>query len=223
MVERFKAWWRRAGWNEYVLVAGFATFALAIWIFAELADDAVEGDYLEWEQKIMLALRGGGGEQPAWLVHSVRDITALGSAPVLILVVALVLGFLVLQRRLGAVMFVLAATLGGHGLNIALKNIFGRARPDPALHLMEETSYSFPSGHSMASSIVYLTIGMAIASWAERRRDKSYIIATAFLLSFLIGVSRVYLGVHYPTDVLAGWTAGTAWALFCSYLAYRFK
>jgi undecaprenyl-diphosphatase len=108
---------------------------------------------------------------------------------------------------------------GGQLLNLTLKHAFARERPDTALHLVEVTSTSFPSGHSMASSIFYLTMGVLLARTAQRRREKAYFVGSAIMITFLIGFSRVYLGVHYPTDVLAGWSAGTAWAMVCWFVA----
>jgi undecaprenyl-diphosphatase len=127
----------------------------------------------------------------------------------------LVLGYLWMSGRHRVATLIAIATAGGQGLNMGLKHAFARERPDAALHLVEATSTSFPSGHTMASSIFYLTMGALLARMATRRREKIYFFSSALLIAFLIGFSRVYLGVHYPTDVLAGWCAGTAWAMLC--------
>jgi undecaprenyl-diphosphatase len=217
---RWNRWWGRPGWDRFVHVAAAAAFLLAVGLFAELADDAPEGDYLPLENKLMQALRRGGEPLgPEGTAAVVRDITALGSAVVLITLTLLILGYLAMSGRSRVAALIAVATAGGQALNLLLKNAFARARPDAALHLVEVSSTSFPSGHSMASSIFYLTIGALLARTARRRREKVYFVASALLLTFLIGFSRVYLGVHYPTDVLAGWAAGTAWALACWFVA----
>ena len=105
----------------------------------------------------------------------------------------------------------------------ALKAIAERERPHIVPHLMEATSQSFPSGHSMMSSVVYLTLGAMVAQMMARKRERVYLMGVAILLTVLVGVSRLYLGVHYPTDVAAGWAAGTAWALMCCGAAWWFR
>ncbi|HYD85123.1 MAG TPA: phosphatase PAP2 family protein, partial [Opitutus sp.] len=122
--------------------------------------------------------------------------------------------------RFAASLFVLAASTGGLVLNNVLKAIFGRERPDETLHLVEIDSLSFPSGHAMLSATIYLTLAVLLTRLADRRREKSYLLGAALLLSFAVGLSRVYLGVHYPTDVIAGWAAGIAWAQICWFVAH---
>lgn len=225
MLTRIQSWRRPEGWNEFVAVLGIITFCAATWLFVELADDAPEGDYLEMERTIMLMFRHADTGQPIgphWLPDAVRDVTALGSAIVLIVLALLILGYLCITRRLAAALLVAIATAGGEGLNAALKESFVRARPAITSHLTEVKTSSFPSGHSMAASIFYLTMGALLAQTARRRREKIYLMGSAILLTLLSGVSRVYLGVHYPTDVLAGWSAGAAWALLCWFVARWF-
>jgi undecaprenyl-diphosphatase len=219
MVSRLRPWWPKDGWQRFVLLLVVVTFTMSLWVFVELADDAPEGDYLALENQILLAFRRADdpahGIGPWWVPEVARDITALGSAVVLTLVTAIVVGGLLLRRRTRTAFLVLAATAGGYALSSTLKDIFGRGRPDVVPHLVEEVSLSFPSGHSMVGSAFYLTLGVLLAQTVARRREKLYFVAAALFFSFLIGLSRVYLGVHYPTDVVAGWAAGTAWALLC--------
>jgi undecaprenyl-diphosphatase len=144
-----------------------------------------------------------------------RDLTALGSPTVLTLFVLAVAGSLVARRQYHALGLLLVATLGGILLNAFLKHAFARPRPPLAFHLTEVQSMSFPSGHAMESAIIYLTMAALLARLVQPRLLRLYFIGLAFFLTFLVGVSRVYLGVHYATDVLAGWTAGLAWALLC--------
>ncbi len=213
-------WWRRTPWADFVHVSNAIVFVIAIGIFLNLVDGAREGDYLELEQRIMAALREAGQPWgPEWMAEGMRDITALGSAVVLTSLTLLILGYLWLTRRHRIALLVAAAIAGGQGLNVGLKQLVARERPEATLHLVEVRSPSFPSGHSMAASIFYLTVGALLARTASRRSEKVYLMACAILLTVAVGVSRVYLGVHYPTDVLAAWCAGTAWALACWFVA----
>ena len=150
---------------------------------------------------------------PHWLPETARDATALGGVPVLMFITCAVAGFLALSGKGRSLWLVLGATLGGLVVSLVLKEGFARPRPDVVPHLTETLTASFPSGHSMLSAVVYLTLALQVSALLPRRRLKAYVIVIALLLTLLIGLSRVYLGVHYPTDVLAGWSAGLAWAL----------
>lgn len=167
----------------------------------------------------MLAFRDpadpGQPAGPVWLATLGRDVTALGGATVVVTLTLLVIFSLVLRRQWGRIGLIVVTVGGGYALSATLKLHYDRPRPDIVPHLTEVGSASFPSGHSLLSSVVYLTLGALLAQASSRRREKIYFVAVAFMLTFLIGLSRVFLGVHYPTDVLAGWSAGTAWALLC--------
>lgn len=205
-----------------VTYANIALFIFAASVFASVADEVREEEYLPVEIEIMHAFRTGDPPRPIgpdWLASTARDITALGSTVVLVSLVGLVAGFLALARHRAAAIFVVAASLGGSGLNSLLKSVFGRHRPEEALRLVEIESLSFPSGHAMSSATIYLTLAVLLLRLVERRRQKVYIILAALGLSFFVGLSRVYLGVHYPTDVIAGWAAGVAWAQICAFAA----
>jgi undecaprenyl-diphosphatase len=152
---------------------------------------------------------------PPWLRTGALDITALGSATVLALVVAAVTGYLLIHGLYRTGAFIFAASCGGWFLNWALKLAFDRPRPDIVPHLREVASSSFPSGHAMTSAAVYLTLGTLLMRLAQGRLAKFYCIAVAMLATLLVGSTRVFLGVHYPTDVLAGWLLGLSWALVC--------
>jgi undecaprenyl-diphosphatase len=143
----------------------------------------------------------------------VRDITSLGSTTVLTLVVAMVAVFLVLHQRKRAAALVVAATsLGALAVTI-VKLLIARSRPDVVGQLMAETSHSFPSGHAANSAIVYLTLATLLFPVVRERRLRIFLFAVAILLVAAIGASRVYLGVHWPSDVLAGWVFGSGWAM----------
>jgi undecaprenyl-diphosphatase len=134
---------------------------------------------------------------------------------VLTFVTLAVAGFLILQRKAHAALFVALAVGGGMLLSTLLKMGFDRPRPDLVPHGAVVYSASFPSGHSMMAAVAYLTLGALLARVQPRRRLKLYLLGLAILLTVAVGVSRVYLGVHWPTDVLAGWALGAAWALLC--------
>jgi undecaprenyl-diphosphatase len=215
---------RRAGWKEFVLLLSAATLFGSLVLFAEVTDLVMEGELHDTERQWMRSLRLPDDPAqpigPRWLQHVGLDVSALGGAAVLTLMTVLVIGFLLLQGRYHAMVFLLVAALGGMMLNKALKTYFGRERPDIVPHLSEVSSASYPSGHSMISSIIYLTLGVMLARSVKSRRLRIYFVSAALGLTFLIGLSRIYLGVHYPTDVVAGWAAGTAYAIVCALVSY---
>ena len=205
--------------QEGIVLAAVFAVVLSLWGFVELADEVLEGSTQAFDLRVMHQLRRADDASrpigPSWLIEAGQEITALGGITVLTLVVLAVVGYLLRQRAFEAMWLVLVATLGGTLLSFTLKSFFGRERPDAMLHLVTVRSPSFPSGHAMLSAVVYLTLGALLAQVVPRRADKMYFIIVAFVLTLLVGLSRVYLGVHYPTDVLAGWSVGLAWALLC--------
>jgi undecaprenyl-diphosphatase len=227
MIARLMNLWKRSGWNEFVLASAALAIVAGLAVFALLANTAPDGEYRDLEEKIMRSLRQADDPSriigPWWVQEVARDVSALGSAVTLIFMSVLVLGYLLMRRGYAAAVLMAVATLGGYGLSGGLKAAVGRERPDVVPHLSHVTSESFPSGHSMLASVVYLTLGALLAQTLARRREKVYVIHAALFLSTAIGVSRVLLGVHYPTDVLAGWAVGTAWALLCWYVAWRLQ
>lgn len=201
-----------------MLLGALVTIVLAI-AFVALAGEVLEGDTQRFDERLLAAFRDPVHPErpigPGWLPGAAVDITALGSAVVLGLAVVAIAGFLLLQGSWRSALFVVAASSGGWVLNHVLKEIFGRARPDVVPHLREVMSLSFPSGHAMTSAAVYLTLGALLMRIAKRPLTKFYCMGAAMLLTALVGASRVYLGVHYPTDVLAGWLLGLSWAILC--------
>lgn len=210
-------------WREPRILAAGAGACAAAWLFIELAEEVVEGEVRAVDAHLLMLLRNPSDPAnplgPRWLELMARDITALGSLGVLGLMVLAAAGFLALAGRRRTALFVLAATGGGALASTLLKALFARPRPDIVPHETYVASASFPSGHAMVSAVVYLTLGALIARLAPEPRLKAYILAVAVLLAGLIGISRVYLGVHWPSDVLAGWAAGAAWALACGAVA----
>ena len=160
---------------------------------------------------------------PRWVEESFRDFTALGGIGVLTFVTCSVTGFLLLYRKYRMALFIAGAMTGGLIFSLVLKTTFDRPRPDLVPHGSYVLTTSFPSGHSMLSAVVYLTLGALLARVQPERRIKAYLILVSILLTLIVGVSRVYLGVHWPTDVLAGWTAGSVWALLCWLIARRLQ
>jgi undecaprenyl-diphosphatase len=209
----------------WLLVAlGLSTL---LFVFIKLASEVMEGDTLAFDTHVLRALRDARDVSkpigPTWLPGVAMDLTALGSPTVIGLLVFAVTGFLLLQRMYRHALIVLGAAVSAWGLEWLLKAIFGRARPSVVPHLREVFSASFPSGHALESAAVYLTLGAMLMRLAEGRLTKIYCLAMAMLLTLLVGASRVYLGVHYPTDVLAGWIVGLLWASVCWIAARRLE
>lgn len=208
-------------------IAALGGIALAALVFIRLASVIGAGRTRAFDTGILLALRQPGDLAhpvgPAWLEAAMVDVTALGGVTVLTLVTVGVIGFLLAGRRWTRAGFVAVAVIGSGLLNTLLKSEYARPRPEMVAHLVDVTSTSFPSGHAMNSAAIYLTLGVLMARAVEGRRLKLYCVGAAAVLTLLIGASRVYLGVHYPTDVLAGWTVGAAWAALCWLVAERLR
>ena len=189
----------------------------AVWAFFNIASEVGEGETLAIDRHILLALRTPGNPADPLgsrtFEEAMRDVTALGGFTVVTLVTIVgVVVFLIHKRvRHAAVMglTVILAEISSEGM----KHLYGRPRPDLVPHGSYVYSTSFPSGHSTLSAATYFTLAMLIASLEPHRAAKVMAYALAALLVVSIGVSRVYLGVHWPSDVLAGWCLGAAWAL----------
>jgi undecaprenyl-diphosphatase len=220
-LQRALAW---LGERELSMLIMLALLTAMVWGFAEIAEEVVEGDFQSIDEMLLLALRDASDPSnpwgPSWFEEMMRDITSLGSTVVLSMVSLAVFGFLLLLQRPKMALLVAVAVIGGLLLSTLLKMGFSRPRPDLVPHGTRVYTASFPSGHSMQSATVYLTLGALIVRNLPRRILKAYVLILMILLTLLIGFSRVYLGVHWPTDVLAGWTAGAAWALLCWLVAY---
>jgi len=210
------------GRHELGTLLAVGALAAGVWLFAALADEVMEGGTRKLDRTLLLALRRPSDLQPLGppaLLNAARDITALGGPTVLTLLTAAVSLFLALDGKKHMALFVCGSIGSGLLLSNLLKDSFDRPRPDIVPHEVYAASYSFPSGHSMLSALTYLTLGAILARSHEHKLLKAYFLVTAVFLTVLIGVTRVYLGVHWPTDVLAGWTAGAVWALLCWRLA----
>ncbi len=201
-----------------ILLAGLVV-AGGLWGFVELMEVARAGTPRSFDADILLAFRQAGQPNvpvgPLWLEGAMRDITSLGSASVLVLITTATIIYFLLVRRWATALLIFVAVAGGQVLSSLLKVGIDRPRPELVSHLVTETSLSFPSGHAMLSAVTYLTLGSLAARFLPGRVAKVYVLSLSVLVAVLVGVSRIYLGVHWPSDVLAGWCAGFAWAMLC--------
>jgi undecaprenyl-diphosphatase len=212
---------------EPVVLAVLALGAAGLWGFISLADEVVEGETHAFDRWMVRALRDPGNLAdpvgPEWIEEMARDATALGGVAWLTFTVLVIAMYLWLDDKPKLMVFTLFATGSGAIVSLLLKSAFARPRPDFVPHLSAVYTSSFPSGHSMLSAVVYLTLGSLVAAGLRTRKLKVYVLSVAVFLSIFVGASRVYLGVHYPTDVLAGWLAGLVWALVCWLVARRLQ
>ncbi|MCJ9753893.1 phosphatase PAP2 family protein [Neorhizobium sp. BETTINA12A] len=203
-----------------------AFLAGGLFVFFRLTDEVLEGETHAFDEKILLALRDATDLAtplgPYWLNHAMGDITALGGVTVLTLMTVMGTVFLILSRQRAIALFMFLSIAGGWLLSSLLKLGVARPRPDIVPHLVEVSDLSFPSGHAMLSAVTYLTLGALLSRAQPYRSTRIFLIGAAIFLTFIIGFSRVYLGVHYPTDVLGGWCAGATWALACWMIARRY-
>lgn len=211
--------------GEYIALAAVALGCALLFVFLRLTSVATGSDTHALDIAIIEMFRAP--DDPSQMIGSyrvqeaVRDITALGSFAVLTIVVLLATAFLLLTRQRAAALLMLVSVLGGTVLSEWLKEIFARPRPEYST-IAAEMSASFPSGHAMLSAITFLTIGALLSRFTESGRLRGFYAGAAIVLTALVGVTRVMLGVHYPSDVLAGWALGAAWAIGCSTAAYFF-
>jgi len=209
----------RLVWPELDILVGGLIVIVGLWVFVELAGEVSVGATRSFDERLLLSLRTPGDHHdplgPRWVEEMIRDFSALGGVAVLTLLTVWVLGYLVLLHKRRAALLVFVSVVGGWALSTLLKAGFERPRPDLVPHGSIVHTASFPSGHSMMSTVFYLTLGALLARLQPKRRLKVYVLSLAALITLLVGMSRVYLGVHWPTDVLAGWTVGAVWALCC--------
>jgi undecaprenyl-diphosphatase len=201
---------------EHFTSLAFLVLGVCLAGFVAITHEVMEGETNRLDQGILLAMRmpedHGDPVGPAWVEEMFRDFTALGGVGVLGLIAIACVGYLWLRGMRRVALSVVFSIAGGLLLSLALKAGFDRPRPELVSHGSMVYTSSFPSGHSMLAAIVYLTCGAFLAAAHCRRSIRVFILAYAVLLTLLVGVSRIYLGVHWPTDVLAGWSAGWAWA-----------
>jgi len=208
------ALWRR----EAGPLAGLFVGASLVLGFVMLAEEVIEGDTDRIDNAVLALFRSAADPLrpagPPWLVEIGRDVTALGSFALLGIIFLASVGYLLLLRKRALALLTTVAILGGTALSQALKSLFDRPRPELGETVRVFTA-SFPSGHATLSAVTFLTLGALLTRASADGRIKVYFMSLAVLLTVLVGVSRLYLGVHYLSDVLAGWCLGTAWALIC--------
>jgi membrane-associated phospholipid phosphatase len=196
---------RRDGWRLLLLFAGVL---LPLWGFVELADEVRESELMGFDEPILMFARqmAHTGFDGVFLFFSAIGY-AYGVAPVDVLLVA----GLALQRRLREGLFAGVALAGSALLNLVTKQFFARERPSLWESIAPENTYSFPSGHAMGSAT--LACVLILLAWRTRWRWPAILAMAVFVP--MVGLSRVYLGVHYPSDILAGWSAAAVWAIGC--------
>ncbi|WP_297515505.1 phosphatase PAP2 family protein [uncultured Caulobacter sp.] len=222
----FRGLWTAAR-RELGATGALLILGVGVWGFLSIAGEVAEGDTSALDLSVLRALRVDGRPHeligPHWLHVAATDVTALGSLTVLSLLILLAFALLSALRRWAEAVTLVVGAGGGLLISQGLKRVFERERPDLAYRAVEAVNASFPSGHAMLSAVVFLTLGVLAARFAERRRVKVLAVASAVLLSLLVGASRVYLGVHWASDVLAGWCVGAAWAMACWLAAFVVK
>lgn len=213
--------------EEFLLLLALGVIAAGAWVFSELAEVVLDGRARSVDEWLLRWFRDPddladpvGGVA---IEEAVRDVTALGGTTVTTLITLFATSYLMLARQRRTALFIIVAVLSGVAMTFALKAGFDRPRPELVPHGMHALSASFPSGHAATSALVYLTLAALITQTMPQRRLKVFLVAAAALVTLAVGLSRVYLGVHWPTDVLAGWTIGTAWAIACWLLESDFR
>ncbi|MER9493978.1 phosphatase PAP2 family protein [Mesorhizobium sp. M0320] len=194
--------------------------------FGLLAEEVIEGDTGGFDRAVLMAFRSADDPTnpigPPWLEEMGRDVTSLGSFAFLGFVSVAAVGYLLIAGKRRYAVLVAAAVAGGEAISTLLKIAFDRTRPD-LIHATRVFTASFPSGHAMLSAVTFLTLGALLAKANPDPRFKAYFVSLAVFLTVMVGLSRVYLGVHYPTDVIAGWCVGSAWAILCWSAARRME
>jgi undecaprenyl-diphosphatase len=222
MTRRFSRLFRAHRIDSRILVT-FLILAAAAFAFLKFASEVLEGDTLDFDRWILQALRNPADPSvpagPEWLRAAMIDLTSLGGVTILTLITTFVVGYLLAIRKYATAAFVTVAVVSGAIMSTMLKLAFARARPELVAHLVDVHTASFPSGHAMNSAVTYLTLGTLLARTEKDRSVRIYLLTIAIILVLTIGFSRVYLGVHWPSDILAGWCIGGTWAVLCSLVA----
>ncbi len=205
--------------KDLLILLGILAALLFFWGGIELINRLVVDRAIAFDEWILTSVRTGDELQylkgPHWFTEAVRDVTAMGGPMVLTFMILSVIGYFLIMKNYRTALLVVVATAGGLLVSLLLKDFFLRERPDIVPALMVETSPSFPSGHSMLSAVIYLTLGSILTRMEPHPKIRTYTLALVILVVGLVGISRILLGVHYPTDVLVGWIVGYFWAALC--------
>lgn len=221
--------WLVRGWKagnaNWLPVLLLGIFTLGVYGFIEIAEEVTDGEIRKLDEILFLSLRAAGDPSilrgPGWLQETALEVTAVGGFPLIIFTVAAVAGFFIVTKRYGAALFMVLSVGSGALLSSTLKQYYARPRPDLVDPLDAVHTASFPSGHALLTTVAYLTLAALVIGFLEDRRARAYVLSVAVLVAVVVGVSRVYLGVHWPSDVAAGWALGAAWASF-SWLIMHF-
>lgn len=213
---------------ETVILSALTAFASLILFCLWIADVTGVSPVAEFDRLVLITLHPDARHPsdplgPLWLDHAAADFTSAGSISVLVFLSLTAGGFLLVRRRYLDAGVILMAFFGGLLISEGLKGFFGRERPPDIYRAAEVLNASFPSGHALLAAGVYLTMAVIIARQVRARGERIYIAVGALALVILIGMTRIYLGVHWATDVLAGWVAGGAWASLCCLAAYLLR
>ena len=203
---------------EYATEFSVVLVSIGLFAFVKLANVVTDGATRGFDEYILLLFRDPTSLElvgPAWLEGVGRDVSALGGFLILGLLSLAVCGYLLLKRKNMLALYIAVAVSSGSLLNTILKGLIERPRPDIVPHATSAALSSFPSGHAMMSAVVFLTLGALLALSSDDKRIKIYILFWSVFMTVLVGISRVYLGVHWPTDIIAGWIAGSIWAILC--------
>lgn len=227
VIRLLKSFFTSARRLEFETLALLVVVTVGTWGFVQIADEVGDGSTRAVDEMLLRSMRSRGDLAdpvgPQWFEEMARDFTALGGAPVLILIALATAIYLLLSGKSHAALLVVVAAGGGQLLSSLFKMGFDRPRPDLVPHGMHVYSASFPSGHAMVSAVTYLTLGALLARLHRPRALKAFFLGVAIVLTVVVGISRVYLGVHWPTDVAAGWAAGSVWASACWLVALFFQ
>ena len=217
----------RIAGTELAAVSALFVVAAGLAIFANLAEDMREGEGQAFDQAVLSALRPHASLSdawgPGWLEEAAGDLTSLGSIAVLTLFAMIVILFLFLQRKRLSALLLMVGLGGGVMLSEGLKSVFERDRPPEVYRAVETINASFPSGHALLSAVFYLSIAVMLTRAFPRRRFKVYVLGVGVSLTLIVGLTRIYLGAHWTTDVLAGWSVGSAWAMTTWLVAYAIE
>ena len=211
--QKIVGWFRNL---ELAVLVAAGVLAVSGLVLMKVIDEVIEGDTAHVDHAVMHYV--AALELSPTLREAVRDVTALGGLTVLTLLCGAVLANLAVRRQWAAGAFLLIASAGALVVSMVLKHYFDRERPQIFEHGSYTLTASFPSGHAMLSTTIYLTLAVLLARLEASPWVRAFYIMLAIMIAFLVGVSRVLLGVHWPSDVLAGWCAGVAWAVvawFC--------
>ena len=215
------------GRREIGVIAIVLVAVVAFLGFLGVADEVTDGHTSRFDVGLMMLLRHHGDISrpigPAWLRLVATDLTALGSISDLAIIVLVTAGLFLAQSRWRETWLLIAAAASGLMVVNIVKVMVGRERPPLAMHAVEVGNASFPSGHAMLSATVYLSLAALVAHFADRRRVRAYALGAGILVTLVVGASRVYLGVHWPTDVMAGWALGAAWAMLWWLIAFTLE